>query len=111
MDAACVLSRESTTLSLANPQKGHFMALDCVSRRRSRLINKIVTVEVGAARRGRECAVLKKAPVDNRGPGNAQNGARTPCGTSASFPPFPPGDGGPEACDPNSRAGEPPTQG
>jgi hypothetical protein len=27
MDSASLLSRESTTLSLANPQKGHFMAL------------------------------------------------------------------------------------
>jgi hypothetical protein len=28
MDSASLLSRESTTLSFANPQKGHFMALD-----------------------------------------------------------------------------------
>jgi hypothetical protein len=27
MDSASLLSRESTTLSLAKPQKGHFMAL------------------------------------------------------------------------------------
>jgi len=27
MDSASLLSRESTTLSFANPQKGHFMAL------------------------------------------------------------------------------------
>ncbi len=27
MDSASLLSRESTTLSSANPQKGHFMAL------------------------------------------------------------------------------------
>jgi hypothetical protein len=27
IDSASLLSRESTTLSLANPQKGHFMAL------------------------------------------------------------------------------------
>jgi len=29
-----------------------------------------------------------------------QNGARTPCGTSASFSPCHPGDGRREACDP-----------
>jgi len=28
IDSASLLSRESTTLSLENPQKGHFMALD-----------------------------------------------------------------------------------
>src|SRR5579872_775734 len=28
IDSASLLSRESTTLSFANPQKGHFMALD-----------------------------------------------------------------------------------
>jgi hypothetical protein len=27
IDSASLLSRESTTVSLANPQKGHFMAL------------------------------------------------------------------------------------
>jgi hypothetical protein len=27
IDSASLLSRESTTLSFANPQKGHFMAL------------------------------------------------------------------------------------
>jgi hypothetical protein len=30
IDSASLLSRESTTLSLANPQKGHFMALTLV---------------------------------------------------------------------------------
>src|SRR5580700_11758586 len=32
MESASLLSRESTTLSFANPQKGHFMALGTVTR-------------------------------------------------------------------------------
>src|SRR5580692_5267416 len=31
MESASLLSRESTTLSFANPQKGHFMALGTVN--------------------------------------------------------------------------------
>lgn len=54
-----------------------------------------------AGREGQDGAapVLRKAPA-TLGIGE-QNGARTPCGTSARFPPFPPGDGGRE--DPDSQ--------
>src|ERR1700674_5220306 len=84
MDSDSLLSRESTTLSFANPQKGHFMALIGFSQQRIWIINKIITVEESPPRRVRATAVLKQAFVDNQGPSQTQNGARTPCGTSAS---------------------------
>jgi hypothetical protein len=115
-----LLSLESTTLSLANPQKGHFMALgfqllSCHSdtrrqakRRRNEeesiALNdaEIVTVE-GAPNRPEEAL-----PVFREAPGSAdqgiKRGAPTPCGESARFSPFPPGDGGREVCDPATMA-------
>src|ERR1700723_536678 len=83
IDSASLLSRESTTLSLANPQKGHFMALVWVPAGRfhrhfrpatlraagqkkkslSCLVPRIVTVEPGGDSPDAREAVTKRAPA------------------------------------------------
>jgi hypothetical protein len=54
IDSASLLSRESTTLSLANPQKGHFMALDKSVEKRSAQ-RRTASLASGAKQEARIC--------------------------------------------------------
>src|SRR5208337_129759 len=71
---------------------------------------KIVTVGEGT-RRLPKTHHWRSKYLQERGTGpQKQNGARTPCGTSARFSPCLPGDGRREAPDPCLRAESPPTR-